>query len=195
MFFLSHSLSLTLSNAYALPLVERVCFRILLESRLTCILGIPIYRAPGPAPAPSLATTSTAAHLHLPVLWASCAQIASDALSLGCQLLAHARQVTPALAGCLSLFSLFSSFAAATQDTADDDGESVKLGFGTMPAGVTEGTTKESVVSITDDDVPSVTVSYEQATYTVAEGSSVTVKVKLNVDPERTVTIPVTKAN
>ena len=87
------------------------------------------------------------------------------------------------------------SFAAATQDTADDDGESVKLGFGTMPAGVTEGTTKESVVSITDDDVPSVTVSYEQATYTVTEGSSVTVKVKLSADPERTVTIPVTKAN
>ena len=86
------------------------------------------------------------------------------------------------------------SFAAAT-DSDNDDGESVKLTFGTMPAGVTEGTTKESVVSITDDDVPSVTVSYEQATYTVAEGSSVTVKVKLNVDPERTVTIPVTKAN
>ena len=52
-----------------------------------------------------------------------------------------------------------------------------------------------SGVHLTDDDVPSVTVSYEQATYTVAEGSSVTVKVKLNVDPERTVTIPVTKAN
>ena len=60
--------------------------------------------------------------------------------------------------------------------------ESVKLTFGTLPAGVTEGTTNESVVSITDDDVPAVTVSFEQGTYTVAEGSSTTVKVQLSVD-------------
>ena len=85
------------------------------------------------------------------------------------------------------------SFAAAS-DSVDDDGESVKLTFGAMPTGVTEGTTKESVVSITDDDVPAVTVSYEQGTYTVAEGSSVTVKVKLSVAPERTVTVPINKA-
>ena len=85
------------------------------------------------------------------------------------------------------------SFAAAS-DSVDDDGESVKLTFGTLPTGVTEGTTKESVVSITDDDVPAVTVSYEQGTYTVAEGSSVTVKVKLSVAPERTVTVPINKA-
>ena len=85
------------------------------------------------------------------------------------------------------------SFAAAS-DSVDDDGESVKLTFGTLPTGVTEGTTKESVVSITDDDVPAVTVSYEQGTYTVAEGSSVTVKVKLSVAPERTVTVPINRA-
>ena len=83
------------------------------------------------------------------------------------------------------------SFAAAS-DSVDDDGESVKLTFGTLPTGITAGTTNESVVSITDDDVPaSVTVSYEQGTYTVAEGSSVTVKVKLSVAPERTVTVPI----
>ena len=82
----------------------------------------------------------------------------------------------------------------ATADSVDDDGESVKLTFGTLPTGVTEGTTNETVVSITDDDVPAVTVSYEQATYTVAEGSSITVKVKLDVAPERTVTVPINKA-
>ena len=81
----------------------------------------------------------------------------------------------------------------ATADSVDDDGESVKLTFGTLPTGVTEGTTNETVVSITDDDVPAVTVSYEQATYTVAEGSSITVKVKLDVAPERTVTVPINK--
>ena len=84
-------------------------------------------------------------------------------------------------------------FAAA--DSVNDDGESVKLGFGTLPTGVSAGTTAETTISITDDDVPAVTVSFEQASYTVAEGSSVTVKVTLNADPERSVSIPITKAN
>ena len=83
----------------------------------------------------------------------------------------------------------------ATQDTVDDDGESVKLGFGMLPHGITAGSTSETTVSITDDDVPSVVVSFEQATYSVDEGDSVTVKVTLSADPERTVTIPLTKTN
>ena len=57
------------------------------------------------------------------------------------------------------------------------------------------GNTDEAVVTITDDDVPSVTANFEQATYTVAEGSSVTVKVTLDADPERSVTIPLRTAN
>ena len=79
--------------------------------------------------------------------------------------------------------------------TVDDDGESVKLAFGnSLPTGVTAGTTAETTVSITDDDVLTVTVSFEQGSYTVAEGNSVSVKVVLSADPERTVTIPVTAA-
>ncbi len=85
---------------------------------------------------------------------------------------------------------------SATQDTVDDDGESVKLGFGaSLPTGVTEGSTDETTVTITDDDVPSVTASFEETSYTVAEGNSVAVKVTLSADPERTVTIPLTKTN
>ena len=84
---------------------------------------------------------------------------------------------------------------SASSDSDNDDGESVKLGFGNLPAGVSAGSTNETVVSITDDDVPSVNVSFEQGSYTVAEGSSVTVKVKLDAEPERTVTVPLTKAN
>ena len=84
---------------------------------------------------------------------------------------------------------------SATQDTVDDDGESVKLGFQNLPTGVSAGSTAEASVSITDDDVPSVTVSFEESSYTVAEGGSETVKVKLSADPERTVTIPLTKTN
>ena len=83
----------------------------------------------------------------------------------------------------------------ATDDTLDDDGESVKLGFGTLPAGVTEGTTTEAVVSITDNDDPQVSVNFEQATYTVAEGDDVTVKVTLTADPERQVVVPITASN
>ena len=75
----------------------------------------------------------------------------------------------------------------------DDDGESVKLGFGTLPAGVTAGDTAESTVSITDDDKPaSVTVNFDKDSYTVAEGGTVTVKVTLSDDPEMTVTVPLT---
>ena len=86
------------------------------------------------------------------------------------------------------------TFTAASDDV-DDDGESIKLGFGaTLPTGVSTGTPSETTVSITDDDVPSVSVSFEQATYTVAEGSSVQVKVTLDADPERTVTIPIVTA-
>ena len=83
----------------------------------------------------------------------------------------------------------------ATQDTLDDDGESVKLAFGTLPERVTAGTTKEAVVSIADDDTPSVTVSFGQASYTVAEGATVTVTLNLSADPEQTVTIPISKTN
>ena len=57
------------------------------------------------------------------------------------------------------------------------------------------GTPAETIVSITDDDVPTVTASFEQPSYTVGEGSSVMVKVTLSADPERTVTIPLLKVN
>ena len=69
----------------------------------------------------------------------------------------------------------------------------MKLTFGSLPSGVSEGSTKETVVSITDDDLPAdVDVEFDQGSYTVAEGSTVTVKVTLSEDPEQTVTIPLT---
>ena len=81
----------------------------------------------------------------------------------------------------------------AAQDDEDDDGESVLLAFGTpLPEGVTAGTTAMTTVSITDDDVPQVTVSFNQAAHTVAEGDMVTVTVTLSADPERTVEIDLT---
>ena len=58
----------------------------------------------------------------------------------------------------------------ATDDTVDDDGESVQLGFSVLPTGVSTGGTATSTISITDNDDPAVVVSFEQGTYTVAEG-------------------------
>ena len=85
---------------------------------------------------------------------------------------------------------------SATQDTEDDDGESVRLGFGSMPdARVSAGTPDETTVNITDDDVPAVTVSFGQGTYTVAEGATQSLTVTLSATPERTVTIPITTVN
>ena len=84
----------------------------------------------------------------------------------------------------------------AAHDTVDDDGESVKLSFGaTLPDGVTAGPPATSTVTITDDDKPQVTVSFGAASYTVTEGSSRTVTVTLDADPERTVVIPIEAAN
>ena len=45
-------------------------------------------------------------------------------------------------------------------------------------------------MSIDDDDDPQVTVQFEQAAYTVAEGGTQSVTVTLGADPERTVVIP-----
>ena len=43
----------------------------------------------------------------------------------------------------------------ATQDSVDDDGESVELTFGSpLPAGVSAGSVPETTVSINDDDAP-----------------------------------------
>ena len=83
---------------------------------------------------------------------------------------------------------------AATADSVDDDDERVLLGFGTLPTGVAEGSPAQATVSIVDDsaDVPSVTASFEQAAYSVDEGSSVTVTVLLSQAPERRVVVPVT---
>ena len=85
----------------------------------------------------------------------------------------------------------------AAQDTVDDDGESILLGFGTLPGGITAttGQAAATTVSITDDDDPAVTVSFGASTYTAAEGGTATVTVTLSADPERTVAIPVTKTN
>ena len=84
---------------------------------------------------------------------------------------------------------------SATDDTVDDDDDSVGLAFGELPAGVTEGATGSATVFIVDDDDPEVTVGFEFATYSVDEGDSDTVKVVLSEDPKREVVVPLTVTN
>ena len=80
----------------------------------------------------------------------------------------------------------------AADDAEDDDGESVKLTFGSpLPAGVSRGSVPETTVSINDDDVPSVEVSFGSATYPVDEGETETVTVTLSAAPEREVVVPI----
>ena len=81
----------------------------------------------------------------------------------------------------------------ATDDTVDDDDESVKLAFGALPPRVSLGARDETTVSITDDDDPQVTVAFVQDAYRVVEGRTVTVRITLGADPERTVAIPLSK--
>ena len=83
----------------------------------------------------------------------------------------------------------------AAQDSVDDDDEGLKLGFGMLPARVSAGSPDETTVSIADDDVPAVTVRFEQDAYTVAENSDVAVRVLLSAVPERVVTIPLIKTD
>ena len=79
----------------------------------------------------------------------------------------------------------------AINDSIDDDGESLTIGFGTLPAGVTAAGHRSATVALADNDVPQVTVSFEKDSYTAREGSdAVTVTVKLSADPEREVMVP-----
>ena len=89
---------------------------------------------------------------------------------------------------------------AATNDSDDDDGESVTLSFVNVGGDrvnishqpVMANTT---TVSLADDDGPRpVTVSFGAATYTAREGDSagVSVSVELDATPGRSVTVPLT---
>ncbi len=81
----------------------------------------------------------------------------------------------------------------ALQDDLDDDGEKVVLAFGSdLSDRLLVGATGETTVNIADDDHPHVTVQFPQSDYTVAEGDTVNVTVRLSAAPEREVTIPIT---
>ena len=79
-------------------------------------------------------------------------------------------------------------------DDVDDDMESVVLRFGSLPTNVTAVAPITATVTLTDDDDPEVTVSYDMSSYEVLEDgeTSVEVTVELSADPEREVEIQIT---
>ena len=82
----------------------------------------------------------------------------------------------------------------AADDSVDDDGEGVTLGFGApLPDGVTPGSEATATVSLIDNDNPAVTVTYGASSYTASEGGAgALVTVSLSAAPEREVVIPLT---
>ena len=72
---------------------------------------------------------------------------------------------------------------SATQDSIDDDGESVELRLGTLPAGVTHENPAFTTVNITDDDTAAVTVSETALTVTEQELTGDTYTVVLDSQP------------
>ena len=87
----------------------------------------------------------------------------------------------------------------ATDDTDDDDGESVTLSFVNDPNGRVRVRTgpASATVALADNDGPRrVTVSFGAVTYTATEGGAdATVRVELDAAPGRSVTVPLTKAH
>ena len=89
---------------------------------------------------------------------------------------------------------------SATEDNLVESGERVKLSFGALPTDATAGTPSETTVSIADriqgQNLPTApTVHFESAVYSVNEGASVAVKVKLSKAPGSEAVIPISRAN
>ena len=78
----------------------------------------------------------------------------------------------------------------ATQDSEDDDGESVLLAFGTiLPDRVIRGSVSTTTVSTTDDDTAGVTVM--PTALTIEEGATSTYTVVLDSEPVGQVTVTI----
>ncbi|MYI25206.1 MAG: hypothetical protein F4109_07225, partial [Gammaproteobacteria bacterium] len=78
-----------------------------------------------------------------------------------------------------------------TDDAIDEPGETFTVRL-SSPSNAALGSPSSSVVTIQDNDVPDVTVSYVSADYNATEGgSSATVTVTLSAAPQRQVTIPI----
>lgn len=84
---------------------------------------------------------------------------------------------------------------SAADDALDDDGEGLSLAFGDLPEGISARNNvyySTLTVDLVDTDVPDITASFDQATYSLYEGGSLEVGVELSEVPEREVVLPIT---
>ena len=80
---------------------------------------------------------------------------------------------------------------SAAQDQVDENSESVKLGFGTMPdPQVSAGSPDEVTLTITDDDMADIVIS--PASLTVGENAAASYTVKLATEPTVNVSVTIT---
>ena len=77
----------------------------------------------------------------------------------------------------------------AVDDSVDDDGESVELTFGVLPAGVSQGATTRAVVQIADNDGKGIVLS--PTSLRVTEGGSATYTVALASQPAADVAVTI----
>ena len=86
----------------------------------------------------------------------------------------------------------------ATDDSQDDDRESVAIGFGSLPSKVSAGSPSEAVVQLTDNDQAEsrLVVRFDASAGTVRdgveEGGGYRLGFSLTTKPDRTLTIPLT---
>ncbi len=86
------------------------------------------------------------------------------------------------------------SMTITVKATDDDDVEDdmLELSIGALPADVSKGAQSTTMVTLEDDGLAALVVSFEMASYTAMEaGADAMVKVMLNVASDRDVTVPI----
>ena len=79
---------------------------------------------------------------------------------------------------------------AILNDSADENDETFTIALGTVPPGVLSGTVLSVTVTITDDDVPTLSVAASPATIT--EGAASTITITSTIAPVTDLTVPFT---
>ncbi len=83
------------------------------------------------------------------------------------------------------------SFVITAHQDDDSDDEVLNLAFGTLPQGVTAGAVPSATLTINDDDLTAISLSYGSANYRVNEGGAVQVTARLATAASQALRIPI----
>ena len=86
---------------------------------------------------------------------------------------------------------LSKTFMIVANEDTDSDNETIELGFGTLPEGVSKGEMATATLTIVDAGPSALTVSFARAEYTIAEGGEPS-SINVNISPaaDRRVEVP-----